>query len=318
MDLLGGEVQRGVLADLLRVIGRAIGELARAKGRARIGQIFLAEEGEPLGIGGRYALRDCRASGFAQALLLVRGNAARHIGERRPEGALLGIVDDIGCDRHIASVQRHPRNRKPARQTGPRIGGLLGEITRNIAHPADVVPIFFGRGEAAARRQVGPEIAVAVEGHFPFGKARIADFGLEQSAQHQGVGPPLCAQRGTVDCLKLAKVFYVACRPCPLRSGRDRPQAGAALGAAIGVFGQPELLELVIVIAVRHRREPRIGRLFGSERRCRNDGKGACGRPKNPMHYQPSVLVPPVAVPPRNGIIAWINEPPSSTRPDCG
>ena len=182
VDLFGGQVECRVLADLLRVIGGAFGKLARAEGCARIGQVLLAEEGQPFGIGRRHLLLDGLATGFAQALLLIGGNATRHVGEGRPEGTPLGIVDDVRSDRDIAPFERHPRNREASSKPGARVGGMLGEIARDIAHPPDVVLILLDAGKLAARREVGPEIAVAVEGHFPFGEARIADLGLKQRA----------------------------------------------------------------------------------------------------------------------------------------
>ena len=102
---------------------------------------------QPFGIGRRRCSITARATGFAQALLLVGGNATRHVGEGRPERAPLGIVDDVGCDRDIAPFERHPRNREAPRKPGARVGGLLGEIARDIAHSPDVALVFLDAGK---------------------------------------------------------------------------------------------------------------------------------------------------------------------------
>ena len=80
MYLLGGEVERGELADLLRVIGRTIGKLARTQRGARVGQVFVAEERQPCGIGRRDPVAYRSPRRIAQALAFILGDAAGHVG----------------------------------------------------------------------------------------------------------------------------------------------------------------------------------------------------------------------------------------------
>ena len=184
VDFLCRQVESRILPDLLRVIGLAIGKFAGAEGGAGLREIFVAKEGEPVGIGRRDIVADRCTAGCPETFLFGFGNAARHVGKWLPERAFFRLVHDIGGDGDIAAFQRNPRHREPAREACFCVGGLLGEISRNVLHPADVVLVFLYRGETARGREIRPEIGIAVERHFPFGELRVADIRFQQRPQH--------------------------------------------------------------------------------------------------------------------------------------
>ena len=298
VDLFGGQVERRVLLDLLLVVGRAIGHFLGRERGARPRQIFIAEEGEQPGVG-RSDLVGDDILRFGRERRGVGGRQLpRHVFERSVERARFRIVDDVRRDGNVAPLERHPRHAEAAREPGAGIGDMLVEIARDVAHAGDVALVFLDRGEARARREVAPEIAVTVERHFPFAESRVADFLFEQGPENRRIDPRPGAERRLVESVEPREERLGLRRARQMRLGRHRRQTAAGRGAAVAFLDLMVLIELVGVVLVGQGRKPlvragrgrRLGRLHLLRRRWRRKHTGGDHRRKRKPHSTLSPL----------------------------
>ena len=105
VDVLGRHGQRGIFADFGAVISIAIGQVARADGLARAGDIGVAVEGQQVAIGGDDGLLDRRLALGAQPGLVGGADGRRHLLEGAVKSVGVGRGGE-GGDRSFAAAER--------------------------------------------------------------------------------------------------------------------------------------------------------------------------------------------------------------------
>ena len=239
MDLLRGQVQRGVAADLLAVPGLAVGHRAGRQGGAGPWHVFVAEEHPQARESLDHRLGDRRPRRFAQRLLFGGRDPRRQVLERRIQRRCSRVlqVGDRG-DRTFASLQHRARHAETARQAVAHVRHLLVEVARDVVEACDVGAIRGGgmHRPAGHEVQVGPERAVRVERHLVAAQADVVGQVLDLGTVDRQVDPVGFRQLCGVQCIELAQHVAPDVQTRLLRRGRNVRQARievAFLGDAV-------------------------------------------------------------------------------------
>ncbi len=238
MDLLRGQVQRGVFVDLLLVVRLAAGHRFGGQGGARLRHVLADEEGAQLGEGRHHAAADGLAGLLLQLCLLGGRDAGRQLLERRVQRRLGRILQfgDRG-DGHLAAIEHRARHAEATLEAGTHVVGLLVEVARHIVQARDVVAVVL-RGLHLApghEGQVGPERGVRVERHFVGAQAHIGGQVEHLVAVDRVVDAVLGRERLGVDLVQLGQHVVPDLQPALLRGRADIGHAGG-VGRAVAVF----------------------------------------------------------------------------------
>ena len=165
VDLLCRQVQRRELLDHGLIVGLTVGHRGRRERGASLRRVLGAHEGEEPLVCRSDGLTEHRLRLGAQRRLVRLGDARGYLRERRIQ-RIGGVALDVRLDRLVTPHDRHARHRKTTREAGPHVGDLLVEVARHVAKTAQIGAIAADGDEALARREVGPEEGVAIEGRF--------------------------------------------------------------------------------------------------------------------------------------------------------
>ena len=223
VNLLRRHVEGGEPPHLIRVVGLAVRQVGGADGLPGPRQV-LADEEVVETLVGRYDRVGDRGLGIGQDPLAVHlSHRRRHLLERRPEGAVLRVVDDVGGDRVLIALERHPRQGEAALDPRAHVTLLLLEVGRNRPHPGDVVVVVVRGPEG--HRAMHPsephvEAGVRVERHLVATELEALHAAPKLALEHPGVDPVRRAEPGDVDFLEAPQ--HVA---APFHPTFDRLQA---------------------------------------------------------------------------------------------
>ncbi|CAM5436121.1 hypothetical protein RLIN73S_00274 [Rhodanobacter lindaniclasticus] len=267
MDLVGAEVERGVLADLLAVVGLAVRHrLGRQRG-ARVRHVVVTEELQQLGVGRDHVVADVLQRLALQGLRLVGGDRRWQLLERLVEAALRGVLQlGHGGDGNVAPGEHLARHAETALQAQPHVGDLLVEVGRDLAQPIEVPAVVVDAAQAVATQLVAdvrPERRVAVERHLPGLEFLVGQQVADLRVVDLEVDPVGRRQLRHVDGVELFHHALPVVQP-PLLAGRaDIVEPAGVAGSSVrtaGMTGAPgplggvDALELRIRAAVCSRR----------------------------------------------------------------
>ena len=234
MHLLRRQVEGGEPAHLVRVVGLPVRQVGGADGLPGPRQV-LADEEVVETLVGRHDRFGDRGLGIGQDPLAVHlPDRRRHLLERRPEGAVPRVVDDVGGDRVLVAVQRYPRQGEAALDSSSHVALLLLEVGRNRPHPGDVVVVVVRGPERHRPVHAGEphvEAGVRVERHLVAAELEALHAAPKLALEHPGVDPVRRAEPGDVDFLEAPQ--HVA---APLHPALDR------LKADVGQFVVPTVI----------------------------------------------------------------------------
>ncbi len=187
VDLGGGLVGGGALADEEGVVGVAVGEGPDAGVFAAGGNVGVGEEfGEAL-VGGQDLRRDGVKHGSGDALLVFgadgRGEFFQGLGERSVGGLLRGDGLGLGEDLFHEVLRRGA----VVVDAGLHVGHGLGEVGGNFGEAGDVVVVVVGGVEGGVLDELGQvnlEAGVLVDGHLPLFELR-ALLVFDEGAEHE-------------------------------------------------------------------------------------------------------------------------------------
>ena len=206
----------------------------------------------------RNDIADHRRRFAAHRRLLGRGDRRGHLRERRVQR--VGRVPlHVRLDRLVAPDDRDARHREAAREAGPHVGDLLVEVARHVAEAPQKRAIRAGRGEALARRELGPEEGVAVERGFVGAEPHVVREGANRGAEDLRVHLLLGRELVERDAVQRRQRSRPVGQPRLLRRGIDSGKA-VALTRASGLIAAARQLLLPPVPLFRvEGAEPRVG-----------------------------------------------------------
>ena len=187
MNLRGGLIQRGGLADAEGVVGVAVGQRRDAGIGAAVRDVGDGEElGEAL-VGGKDLGGDGVEDGFRDALPVFRADGRGEIFERQGEGAVGGLLGGDGLGLGEGLLHEELRRRAAVVQAGLQVGHDLREGDGNFGEARDVAVVVFSGVEGGVRGELGQvelQALVLVDGHLPLLEARGL-LVVDERAQHE-------------------------------------------------------------------------------------------------------------------------------------
>ncbi len=210
-----------------------------------------------------------------------------HFLERREEGGVFRLGVSHRGDRVAAPVQGHAGRREATGQTGTHIGGIFGEIARQIPQLRQPVAVILGgaEGTAGAVVELAPETRIRIGRHLVAAEFFVRDQIDDLIAIDLGVDLLLLGQLVRLDFAELGQHILPISQPPGLGRGIDMRQMGRhrtggvlvilKLGEAPSPFGLVQPLHLRI-------------RRRGHRRHC--DNPRGHRRPQHLFHHVPCSL----------------------------
>ncbi len=155
VDLRGGFIQRGGLADAEGVVGSAVGQGRDAGIGAAVGDVGYGEElGESL-VGGENLCGDGFEEVPGDALAVCGGDGRGDFFQRQREWAVGGLLGGnlLGLDEGL--LHKELRRRAVVVQAGLQVGHDLREGDGNLVEACDVVVVVGGVVEGGVRGELG-------------------------------------------------------------------------------------------------------------------------------------------------------------------
>ncbi len=305
VDLLRRHVERRELADAPGIGRGPVGRLSQADGRARARQVLVAHERQERAVARHDGVADGLAPGLRQPCPLRLGHRLGEVGERRPERARLGVLDDVGRDRGRQALDGDGRQRSPRLEPVPHVGDLGVDVLGPGAQPGEVgLDLGDGRGRLLARQARKGDVEPVRRGDR--GERRPEALGLdhvvEQGAQDAGGDAPLAVEPGGVDPAEPVQERRRLVGP--RHSGRRRHVLQPVVVVSLAdvareqrVVGQPPRPPLADERLERGRLGRRPGRV-GRSLRERGDGQQREGENGETAHRREAWCAPNIGASP--------------------
>ena len=220
VHLLRRQVEGGEPAHLVRVVGLPVRQVGGADGLPGPRQVLADEEVVETLVGRHDRVRN-RGLGIGQDPLAVHlSHRRRHLLERRPEGAVLRVVDDVGGDRVLVALEGHSRQGEAALDPRAHVALLLLEVGRDRPHPGDVVVVVVRCPERHRAMHPGEphvEAGVRVERHLVAAELEALHAAPKLALEHPGVDPVRRAEPGNVDLIEAPQHIAAPFHPAPDR-----------------------------------------------------------------------------------------------------